>query len=34
VKEREARAFYAGFPPLFKPGASSAREWRNYVLLL
>ena len=29
LKEREARALYAGFPPLFKPGARSARDWRG-----
>jgi len=28
AKEREARALFTGFPPLFKPGAGSAREWR------
>ena len=29
MKERETRAFYAGFRPLFKPGGSDAREWRG-----
>jgi len=29
AKEREARTLFAGFPPLFKPGAGSAREWRS-----
>ena len=32
LKEREARALYAGFPPLFKPGAGSAREWRIFAV--
>ncbi|MDD9818584.1 MAG: hypothetical protein OXU61_10710 [Gammaproteobacteria bacterium] len=26
---RVPRSICAGFPPLFKPGASSAREWRG-----
>ncbi|MDD9818929.1 MAG: hypothetical protein OXU61_12465 [Gammaproteobacteria bacterium] len=29
---RVPRSIYAGFPPLFKPGASSAREWRIFAV--
>jgi len=34
AKEREARTSFTGFPPLFKPGAGSAREWRMGLYLL
>ncbi|MDD9817378.1 MAG: hypothetical protein OXU61_04475, partial [Gammaproteobacteria bacterium] len=29
---RVPRSICAGFPPLFKPGAGSAREWRIFAV--